>query len=136
MVPLSGFRFTNPFLVKLTYDINPSFDVKKELAEFNFPVALNVARSNQQAHESDVILECILGDEEQSSPFRLSITMQATFQWGNDYSDDMVEKLLSQNAPSLLLSYIRPHVVQITDASPFATGHIPFLDFTQMASDS
>ena len=31
MVPLSGFRFTNPFLVKLTYDINPSFDVKKEL---------------------------------------------------------------------------------------------------------
>ena len=136
MVPLSGFRFTNPFLVKLTYDINPSFAVKKELAEFNFPVALNVARSNQQAHESDVILECILGDEEQSSPFRLSITMQATFQWGNDYSDDMVEKLLSQNAPSLLLSYIRPHVVQITDASPFATVHIPFLDFTQMASDS
>ena len=99
-------------------------------------MALNVARSNQQAHESDVILECILGDEEQSSPFRLSITMQATFQWGNDYSDDMVEKLLSQNAPSLLLSYIRPHVVQITDASPFATVHIPFLDFTQMASDS
>ena len=42
----------------------------------------------------------------------------------------MVDKLLNQNAPSLLLSYIRPIVVQITAASPFPTYNIPFMNFT------
>lgn len=131
MYPLSEFQFSNPILLKLDYKMNSSFKSEETGVDFSFPVMLNIARSNQEAHRSDVMLELILGKDGDSSPFHLTIAMQATFQWGEKLSDDVVEQLLTQNAPSLLLSYIRPHVVQITSASPFPVVHIPFADFSK-----
>lgn len=41
----------------------------------------------------------------------------------------MIEKLLNQNAPSLLLGYLRPIISQITAASPYNAYNLPFIDF-------
>ncbi|MEI3592754.1 MAG: hypothetical protein V8Q05_07985 [Lachnospiraceae bacterium] len=38
----------------------------------------------------------------------------------------MIEKLLNQNAPSLLLGYLRPIISQITAASPYNAYNLPF----------
>ena len=43
----------------------------------------------------------------------------------------MINKLLNQNAPSLLLSYLRPVIAQVTMASPYGAYNIPFIDFTK-----
>ena len=40
------------------------------------------------------------------------------------------ENLLKINAASLLLSYIRPQVRNITSLSKFSEQNIPFIDFT------
>ena len=42
----------------------------------------------------------------------------------------MVDQLLRQNAPALLLSYLRPTVAQITSSSEFETFDIPFVNFS------
>ena len=43
----------------------------------------------------------------------------------------MIDRLLNQNAPSLLLSYLRPIVAQVTSASKNGTYKIPFVNFTK-----
>ena len=57
--------------------------------------------------------------------------MQASFRWDEKTTRDMADKLLKSNAPALLLGYIRPHIAQITEASPINTVHIPFMNFTE-----
>ena len=48
---------------------------------------------------------------------------------GNDL-DEQIDNLLRKNAPALLLSYARPLIASITNASKFPTYNIPFLDFS------
>lgn len=43
----------------------------------------------------------------------------------------MIDRLLNQNAPSLLSSYLRPIVAQVTSASKYGTYNIPFVNFTK-----
>lgn len=47
------------------------------------------------------------------------------------YPNNMIDRLLNQNAPSLLLSYLRPIVAQVTSASKYGTYNIPFVNFTK-----
>ena len=56
--------------------------------------------------------------------------MVSGFTW-NDLDDEMVDTLLRQNAPALLLSYARPIIASITNASKFPTYNIPFFDFSE-----
>lgn len=72
-------QFSNPTLLKLDYKMNSSFKSEETGDDFSFPVMLNIARSNQEANRSDVMLELILGKDGDSSPFHLTIAMQATF---------------------------------------------------------
>ena len=71
-----------------------------------------------------------LGEKNSQVPFYISAIEAAGFRWDDTLKDDMVNKLLNQNAPSLLLSYLRPIVTQITAASPFDAYNIPFMSFT------
>lgn len=50
--------------------------------------------------------------------------------WKEKLDEEKVHKLLNQNAPSLLLSCLRPVISQLTAASPFGTVNIPFMNFT------
>ena len=45
----------------------------------------------------------------------------ANFRWNDELDDNMIDRLLNQNAPSLLLSYLRPIVAQVTSASKYGT---------------
>ena len=65
------------------------------------------------------------------SPFWLLAEEEATFKWEEAIEQVIVEKLLKQNAPSLLLSYLRPIVVQVTQASPCGAYNIPFMNFSK-----
>ena len=49
-------------------------------------------------------------------------------------AEEQQEKLLTQNAPALLLSYMRPLVASATAASPYPAYHLPFIDFTKEES--
>jgi preprotein translocase subunit SecB len=84
----------------------------------------------ENTNEAEVTLKLELGERGETSPFFLTAMEAARFRWNESLEGDMVNKLLNQNAPSLLLSYIRPIVTQITAASPYDAYNIPFINFT------
>ena len=70
--------------------------------------------------------------KDDSSPFFIEAEEAALFRWNPEKVDaEHSEKLLKQNAPALLLSYLRPTISLITSASPYAAYDIPFMNFTE-----
>lgn len=131
----SAFQFTNPSLIKLEFEIKDGFDVKKdEEIEFNINMSVNV---NKYPNKNEAHVELIFesGEIGENAPFYICAIEAAHFRWDASLEDGFVDELLHQNAPSLLLAYLRPIVAQITMASPYDAYNIPFINFTQMGSD-
>ena len=79
-----------------------------------------------------VVLNLLIGKKDDSSPFFIEAEEAALFRWNPEKVDaEHSEKLLKQNAPALLLSYLRPTISLITSASPYAAYDIPFMNFTE-----
>ena len=70
-----------------------------------------------------------IGEKGGNSPFYILAVERADFRWEKELDDARVKSLLDQNAPSLLLSYLRPIIVQITEASAYNVCNIPFVNF-------
>lgn len=126
----SKFQFSNPSLVNLSFSINENFKDKEEVK-----IKMNIATKPERepdVSEATVKLCISIGEESDQSPFYVYAEESARFRWEADaYDEDGVDRLLSQNAPSLLLSYIRPIIASVTSASPFQGYHIPFINFAQ-----
>ena len=126
----SRFQFTNPALVKLTFIVNEEFQ-RMNTEEINISINLSISITKaENKNEARVALNLILGEKGSNSPFYIEEVEAADFRWDECIDKEMVGKLLNQNAPSLLLSYLRPIITQMTAASPFDTFNIPFINFT------
>lgn len=68
--------------------------------------------------------------DDKDTPFSLESEMQSDFYLKESLPEKEVKILLQQNAPSLLLAYMRPIVSAITGYS-FQSFKLPFLDFTK-----
>ena len=127
----SAFQFTNPVLTGLEFLLNSGFDVQKN-SEIKIRINLSVNVSKEKLNNEAVVsLACIIGEQNENSPFWIRAEEQASFRWDEELENDLVDVLLNQNAPSLLLAYLRPIVAQVTSASPYGTYNIPFMNFTQ-----
>lgn len=132
----SAFQFTNPALVSMEYVINDSFE-NEQNKEVSIQMNINVStNSNREKNEASVVLKLEIGAKDSSVPFYICARESAGFRWENSLDEELVNKLLKQNAPSLLLSYLRPIIAQITAASPFDTYNIPFVNFTNLKSEN
>lgn len=123
----SGFQFTNPSLTSLEFRSNDEFAKSSEEISIQINMSVSVQKSETQ-REARVALTLELGEEGKDIPFFIKAVEEANFRW-NETVDERVEALLNQNAPALLLSYLRPIVTQITAASPFEAFDIPFMNF-------
>lgn len=126
----SKFQFSNPSLVNLSFSINEDFKDEEEVK-----IKMNIETKTDRepgSSEATVKLSISIGEESDKSPFYVYAEEIARFRWEADaYSEEGVQRLLAQNAPSLLLSYIRPIIASVTSASPFNGYHIPFINFAQ-----
>ena len=80
--------------------------------------------------EATVSLTIEIGETDDNVPFYIKAKEQADFKWDESVADIMLDRLLNQNAPSLLLSYLRPIVAQVTNSSKYGVYNIPFVNFT------
>ena len=64
-------------------------------------------------------------------PFIISIEMQGDFSWSSDMEENIVKVLLKQNAPAVLLSYMRPYITTITTGSGYPPLVLPFMNFVE-----
>ena len=136
-----NFSFIPPTLVESIFIENPEYkgdfcSVKNLKFNLNTSVEKpekNPANSDQ--NQAVVMLTLATANDlefTENDACYLRITMKSKFVWQKDsYNDNEVDSLLKINAPSLLLSYIRPQVVSLTENSDIPTQHVPFIDFSQ-----
>lgn len=127
----SAFQFTNPSLVDLEFVINEGFNRENEEMKILTSISVEVKR-NEKENKALVRLIVEIGEKNSNMPFWIKAIEQANFKWSKDIDEVSCDHLLNQNAPSLLLSYLRPIIVQVTSASQYGTYHIPFINFTKM----
>lgn len=127
----SKFQFKNPELVKLSFNINDNFDENM----FN---GINISSNTiiQQSNSENIaIVTLILSIGDNTSPFNIDVKMKSEFKWDLSFDDDTIKSLLRTNAPSFLLSYIRPIVSTITANSKYPAFNIPFINMSQNKSN-
>lgn len=132
MATKSVFQFTDPLLIEMDFSVNREY-VPPEGDLQEIPVEISVFRPGPEAYgagTAEVSLTVNIGGREGTEfPYALSATMAAKFRWEPTLPAETVKAMLSQNAPSLLVGYLRPYIAQITAASPVGVFHLPFMNF-------
>ena len=128
-------QFTNPELVESIFMENPNYSGSEKVSQ-----KLNISsehdkivKENKYEKSTTVSLTVTNFDKidmNSKLPFFIRETMKAKFIWKKGFNNNDEENLLKINAASLLLSYIRPQVRNITSLSKFSEQNIPFIDFT------
>ena len=96
------------------------------------PLVMQVQTNRQTEKPAAFVrLTVSLAEPNSTYPFHLSASMDAYFWWEDDLPAELVNALLQENAPSLLLSYLRPYIAQITGTGSGSAIHIPFMNFTR-----
>ena len=129
---VSSFQFSNPSLINLSFSINEDFSMKdNERTDIDVMTEISI-KDGLEKNSSMVILKLEIGSRGSSSPFYIQAEEVAIFNWDAYAIDESQrDKLLKQNAPALLLSYLRPTIAMITSASPYDSYNVPFMKFSE-----
>lgn len=128
----SIFQFSNPALLKLDFKINNSF-CSNDGEEIKLTLKVETRINREKNAEEALVVLCVnIGETTASSPFYVYAEESANFKWQRGaYDEEAINRLLKQNAPALLLSYLRPIIANITGASPYSAYNIPFMNFRE-----
>lgn len=130
----SNFQFSDPSLVEFIFKLNPEFE-PDENGETAIKTEFDVrVHKEDNLKEAFVELEVKIGSEKSEVPFFIKAVEGAQFRWKMD--DGRIDSFLNINAPSLLLSYLRPLIAAITAASPYNAYNIPFMNFIDSDHDN
>ena len=125
---LSQFHFTAPKVIAWKFSMNADFSPEQYLTtEIKYKSSVLKFREQNKA---TVILELKIGEESERSPFYISAKISSNFTW-NDELSSLIERLLNENAVTLLISYLRPMVSQFTSYAGFVPFNLPYLDVRQ-----
>lgn len=127
----SDFQFSNPVLTAFNFHINQDFNPPVDTTSVEMPLTFQIdIKKDSENTRAVVLLSIEIGQKDDTKPFYITATEQAEFKWSAASSLNE-ETLLKQNAPALLLGYLRPIVATVTASSQFSVYNIPFIDFTQ-----
>ena len=112
----SKFKFEKPILKRFSFNENEAFEKKEEL---------KIEIELEKEGGVSVILKTVNSNE---IPFFIEIEMYSKFIWEEELTEEEIINALEINAPSLLISYIRPLVALVTGSSKYPAWNIPFLD--------
>ncbi|MCT3602848.1 hypothetical protein EFS28_03460 [Lactobacillus acidophilus] len=136
----STFQFKRPVLKGIFFLPNVQYKGNKKTTSLNFSTQLVEVDPQKEAENGyqngKVELEVSNFNSESEAelnknPYLLSIVMQAEFLWPESWSKEVVKKFIKVNAASLLFSYIRPIISNITGMSEFEREDLPFIDFSK-----
>ncbi len=128
----SKFKFSNPTLEKINFEVCDEFNAE----DFDgISMEANTEVENIDERNAKVALTVNIGNNIQNQPFNICIKMQADFSWEETIKYESAQKMLRVNGATVLLSYIRPIVSNLTSSSKYPALNIPFIDFTNSGSD-
>ncbi|HAN09062.1 MAG TPA: hypothetical protein DCP90_00430 [Clostridiales bacterium] len=127
----SKFQITGLRLKKFEFNINEDFnidkmdglkiDTKTEIERFEGNAKINLKVNIFEKKEEFI----------ETAPFFIKVVMEGIFEWDITLDDEMLKYLLNSNAPAILFSYIRPHILNITVSAGFPPVILPLMDFTE-----
>ena len=134
----SEFQFSNPTLVEAAFFENLNYkDDFAKIGTLKLKISKVIGKFEELTEDktaTTVFLTVTTSDSVKLTddvPCFLRVTMKASFAWNkNNISASSVKDFLNINAPSLLLSYIRTKVTELTADADIPTQHIPFVDFS------
>ena len=106
----NDFSFGNDSKVKLDIQIKKESSTKERKAQITLSLTLNN--------------DCKIDEV----PFILKSEIVGQFVWNEEATKEEIEHFINANAPSILLSYMRPVISNIVTYSGFPAFIIPFLD--------
>jgi len=128
----SIFQFDNPYISSIEFHENEDYVFSSE-NEINVKMVKNI--SDFESEDRAVVsLQIKIGYCE-NCPFDISVTMSSMFYWTGLDDLEQIGYFLNNNAISLLISYIRPVISNLTALSKFPTLNLPFFDLTQMVDE-
>ena len=110
----SKFKFERPILKRFSFNENEAFEKKEEL-KIEIELEKEIER-NEKTGGVSVILKTVNSNE---IPFFIEIEMYSKFIWEEELTEEEIINALEINAPSLLISYIRPLVALVTGSSKY-----------------
>lgn len=127
----SSFQFERPILLNLIYNENSEFELKDEI-KIKVDLETNVDTGENDTDADVYVTLKTIGDD---LPFYIEAEMYSKFTWDKEFKNENMQKILKTNAASVLVSYIRNIVANITSSSRYPTWHIPFLDLRKENDD-
>ena len=129
----SNFQFTTPELVGLRFALIDSF--QNDGKEVSVPTNIETQISPKEYHGEEsfvtVAVKVTIGEEKETSPFFIEVTEKANFKWKTgDYTEEEETVLMNQNAPALLISYVRPIIHNVTGQTRYPGYNLPFINLT------
>ncbi|MEG1811903.1 MAG: hypothetical protein RR337_01265, partial [Clostridia bacterium] len=117
---LSDFQFTSPVLLGIQMNVNKDYTPDKEKkVPIHAEANVNVLKVKALNEAQVTLYLSVNKDMSDSAPYVIEAEITSLFTWDKEaYTDEMLNGLLKQNAPALLISYIRPLIAMITNASP------------------
>lgn len=129
----SKFQFSNPNLINLVFEVNPSFD-EKLFESLKLESHTKIIKMRGQ-NKANVEMCMNIGGMKKEYPFVINIIMASDFMWDDELEEVLVDRLLKANATSLILSYMRPIISNITNNSKYPVFNLPFLDMQNNEAD-
>ncbi|MGL5086413.1 MAG: protein-export chaperone SecB, partial [Clostridium sp.] len=121
-------QFRNPILTKINYKVNNDFQTEEAIRlKINLETRINKNNDDNKALVQ-VKLKIFDKKEKSSFPFYMTVIMTGEFTWDEGIDPKLLDTLLKSNAPSIILSYIRPYVSTLTTGSAFEPLILPLLD--------
>ena len=130
----SSFQFIQPVVTMARFEmLRPVVDQSENKCDVHIKHEVVRNKENNSAYVQVVVQvnkkeEEIIGD----ALFYIEIAMQSAFKWDNSLSEEDVDKLLKYNATALLISYIRPIIVNMTYMSPVSTINLPYINLNRL----
>ena len=123
----SNFQMSNPVLKKVVLEINNEFLPSEDSMNLRISDAKNITHNDENSATVSYAIRVFDEKFEFGAPFFIEVAYSAEFRWSKLELDE-VDSLLNQNAPAILLGYIRPLVAQLTVSAGFPPLHIPLLN--------
>lgn len=128
----SKFQFLNPYLVEVYFDTNTDFLSETDFINVEMQNAFSIqVKRIENKKRANVSLMLETNKDNKNAPFNLRIKVASDFRWEDGLDEEMIEVMLNNNAPALLLGYMRPIVASITNSSKFPAYNLPFINFNE-----
>ena len=128
----SEFRFIQPYIINSEFALNEKFEnADKDDVDLDLKINKYTNYDKQIDSRSAIVgLSVEIGKkEDKKTPFFCKVSMESKFEWDEGIGKERIEVFLGQNAPALLIGYIRPVIAYLTQNSLIPTVNIPLINF-------